>query len=72
MNSGAERDSSQELKQQLIKASGAGNLQAVKHLIEGMKVQHNTCRDSDGCTSLNYACLVLRPAAHSKIFGRGG
>ena len=55
MSSGAERDSSQELKQQLIKASGAGNLQVVKHLIEDMKIQHNTCRDSDGCTPLNYA-----------------
>ena len=55
MSTGAVRDSSPELKQKLIQASGAGNLAVVKYLIEGMKVQHNTCRDGDGCTPLNYA-----------------
>lgn len=57
MNGGESENSnsSQELKQQLIQASGAGNLADVKHLVEVLNIQHDKCRDVDGCTPLNYA-----------------
>lgn len=50
----SDSNSSQELKY-LFQASVAGSLADVKHLIEVLKIQHDTCRDGDGCTPLNYA-----------------